>query len=125
MSSFRIFTSGLLTMLRDAGHDLAGTPIAFFNFVLRKEPSYTDVKDFENDVKNIANIIAADGDGNDRDYIQEIVGGLWLGEMTWREFVDYLRQRWDLDDEACQPWEKKGMDLIHFMLHLTFNGLLF
>ncbi|KAG1834969.1 hypothetical protein DFJ58DRAFT_847499 [Suillus subalutaceus] len=89
------------------GHDFAGTPIAFFNFVLRKEPSYTNVKEFEDDVKSIANIIVANGDGNDRDDIQEIVGGLWLGEMTWREFVDHLRQKWDLDDDACKPWEKK------------------
>ncbi|KAG1785205.1 uncharacterized protein HD556DRAFT_1450954 [Suillus plorans] len=103
------------------GHSFAETPIAFFNFVLRKEPSYADVKEFEHDVKSIANIIFPNGDGNDCDNIQGIVGGLWLGEMTWREFVDYLRQKWNLDENSCKPWEKKGIDIFSFMLHPMFK----
>ncbi|KAG1786579.1 hypothetical protein EV424DRAFT_1551394 [Suillus variegatus] len=103
------------------GHSFAETPIAFFNFVLRKEPSYADVKEFEHDVKSIANIIFPNGNGNDCDNIQGIVGGLWLGEMTWREFVDYLRQKWNLDENSCKPWEKKGIDIFSFMLHPMFK----
>ncbi|KAG1894510.1 uncharacterized protein F5891DRAFT_1195209 [Suillus fuscotomentosus] len=89
------------------GHNFSDTPIAFFNFVLRKEPSYANVKEFEHDVKSIANIIFANSERNGCENIQEIVGGLWLGEMTWREFVDYLRQKWHLNDDSCKPWEKK------------------
>ncbi|KAG2060954.1 hypothetical protein BDR06DRAFT_1048996 [Suillus hirtellus] len=89
------------------GHNFSDTPIAFFNFVLRKEPSYANVKEFEHDIKSIANIIFTNSERNGCEDIQEIVGRLWLSKMTWREFVDYLRQKWHLNDDSCKPWEKK------------------
>ncbi|KAG1805997.1 uncharacterized protein BJ212DRAFT_1303848 [Suillus subaureus] len=37
-----------------------GTPITFFNFVLRKEPNHANVTEFEDDIKRIAIIVVTD-----------------------------------------------------------------
>lgn len=77
------------------------------------------MEDFENDVRSIANIL----DKTEWDALKNAVNKLWLGESTWREFVEYLMQEWYLAKDHCTSLDKKGIYLLHMSsyLHLTLN----
>ncbi|KAG1847005.1 hypothetical protein DFJ58DRAFT_730334 [Suillus subalutaceus] len=102
------------------GHDFSGTPIAFFDFALRRSPTYDKVEDFENDVRSIANIL----DEAEWDDLKQVVSKLWLGESTWREFVEYLMQEWHLDKEQCTSLDRKdeGNPFDTLEARLIFQG---
>ncbi|KAG2029990.1 hypothetical protein BDR03DRAFT_987380 [Suillus americanus] len=70
------------------GNDLLVKPIDFLFYVLNEGPQYTVIEEFIQDLSALLNIVAtAEPDWDD---IHNIANQLWLGEMTWREFVDAL-----------------------------------
>lgn len=98
----------LLTTLHLAGNSFWHTPMDLLYQVLVQNPPYTRLEQFSQDVNALMNIVA---DKPQWDNIQEITQQLWMGEMTWREFVDdmmanHLQQLRDASDKTS---EKTGM----------------
>ncbi|KAG2352437.1 hypothetical protein BDR07DRAFT_1498312 [Suillus spraguei] len=73
------------------GNDLRGKPMEFLYCVLTQNPPYARFEQFLQDMNMLVNIVGKTASWND---IKELAQQLWMGEMTWREFVNYTMEHY-------------------------------
>lgn len=78
-----------------------------FFYVLSEDPPYSDVEEFMGDVDSLLTILTS---RPELENARVLVNQLWMGEMTWREFVEdfmhiYLQQ---VKEASSKTSERKG-----------------
>jgi hypothetical protein len=97
----------LLDNIYLAGNNPWDNPIDLLYCVLKEDPPYTDIKEFIQDLDALFNIVT---DDPNLEQIHYLAMQLWLGEMTWREFVvDLMRNHLRLRHAASSTSEEKSM----------------
>lgn len=76
-------------------------------YVLSQDPRYSDVEEFMGDVDSLLTILTS---RPELENARLLVNQLWMGEMTWREFVEdfmhiYLQQ---VKEARSNTSERKG-----------------
>jgi hypothetical protein len=89
------------------GNSFWETPMDMLFYVLSQDPRYSDVEEFMGDVDSLLTILTS---RPELENARLLVNQLWMGEMTWREFVEdfmhiYLQQ---VKEARSNTSERKG-----------------
>ncbi|KAG1719645.1 uncharacterized protein EDB91DRAFT_1257500 [Suillus paluster] len=95
----------LLTSACLAGNDYWQKPLDLVYDVLSRDVEY---EEFLSVINSISIILQ---ESPRWDQVKIARQGLWMGEMTWRESVDLLRQIWELTGRITGPWQEEGEDV--------------
>ncbi|KAG2062492.1 hypothetical protein BDR04DRAFT_1123906, partial [Suillus decipiens] len=104
-------------------NDFSTNAMQFLYKALTQNPPYTRFEQVLQDVNALMNVVSKTHDWSD---IEEATQQLWMGEMTWREFVNYLMDNYanHLPLGARRTSERKDPDNVFdtFEARLLLEG---
>lgn len=84
----------------------------FLFCVLTEEPSVADFEEFFNQVATLMNILVRRPDWK---VIRPVTEQLWMGEMTWREFISSMMEDHLQDNRHATHRTSEKSGKLHFL----------